>query len=67
MQSLYADSKWAQNNYGVTAAPSSFFIDRTGRITFKSRGYNPGKEKEIEAQVLELLEFKGEVKQDMIY
>ena len=67
MQSLYADSKWAQNNYGVIAAPSNFFIDRTGRIIFKSTGYTPGKEKEIEAQVLELLEFKGEVNQDMIY
>lgn len=49
MQSVYGDSKWAKDNYGVTAAPTNFFIDRAGRIIFKSIGYSPGKEKEIEA------------------
>lgn len=57
MQSVYADWKWARNNYGVTGAPANFFIDRAGRIIFKSTGYGPGKEKEIEAQVVELMEF----------
>ncbi len=39
-----------------------FFIDRSGRIIFKSNGYESGKEKEIEAQVVELLEFDVDVK-----
>jgi len=58
MTSLYSDGNWAKDNYGVKAAPTNFFIDRQGRIIFKSTGYAPGKEKEIESQIKELLEFE---------
>ena len=58
MTSLYSDGKWAKDNYGVEAAPTNFFIDRQGRIVFKRTGYTPGDEKEIESQIVELLELK---------
>jgi tetratricopeptide (TPR) repeat protein len=57
MTSLYSDGTWAIENYGVKACPTNFFIDRQGRIIFKSTGYTPGDEKKIESQIKELLEF----------
>jgi peroxiredoxin len=58
MTSLFSDGKWAEENYGVTACPTNFFIDGQGRIIFKSSGYSPGAEKDIESQIKELLEFE---------
>lgn len=58
MTSLYSDRKWAEENYGVKAAPANFFIDRQGRVIFKSTGYSPGHERVIESQIIELLEFE---------
>jgi len=60
MPSLFSDFKWAKDNYQVTAVPANFFIDRKGRILFNSTGYAPGKEAEMEAQIVELLEFRDE-------
>jgi peroxiredoxin len=57
MTSLFSDARWARDNYGVEACPTNFFIDRKGRIIFKSTGYTPGIEKEIEAKIKELIEF----------
>jgi peroxiredoxin len=58
MTSLYSEGNWASDHYGVTAAPTNFFIDRQGRIIFQSTGYSPGMEKEMEAQIKELLAFE---------
>ena len=57
MISLFTDAGWAEENYGVTSCPTNFFIDRQGRILFKSTGYTPGDEEKIESQIRELLEF----------
>lgn len=58
MTALYSDGKWAEENYDVKVAPTNIFIDGKGRVIFKSTGYSPGSEKEIESQIKELLEYE---------
>lgn len=66
MTSLYSNGKWAEGNYGVKSCPTNFFIDRQGRIIFKSTGYSPGDEKELESQIRELLEYLDDTRVDLI-
>lgn len=42
--------------FGVTAFPTSFLIDRRGRIVFAHVGFNPGDEELFAKKVSELLQ-----------
>ena len=66
LTSLFSDGKWALDNYGVKSCPTNFFIDRQGRIIFKSTGYKPGREKELESQIRTLLEYSEDTREDLI-
>jgi len=46
--------------YKVRALPTTFLIDREGRIRYSYTGYRPGVEKVLENEVLKILETKKE-------
>ena len=41
--------------YSVTGIPATFYIDKKGIVRHKDVGFGPGKEKEIEQKIVELL------------
>jgi len=45
--------------YQVAGTPTSFLIDREGRIIFRGVGYAPGSENELRAQIEYLLTRKA--------
>lgn len=44
--------------YGVGGFPTSFLLDRDGKIVFSHLGFEDGDEKKLEAEILRLLEKK---------
>ncbi|MHC4538349.1 MAG: ankyrin repeat domain-containing protein [Planctomycetota bacterium] len=50
---LDADEQFEE--YGVRGIPTAFYIDREGKIRYRDVGFGPGKEKQIEQKVRELL------------
>jgi len=45
----------AMRNFGLTDVPGLFILDRTGKIVYSHSGYQPGDEKEIRANISEVL------------
>jgi hypothetical protein len=52
---LEDDQKLSRKLYNVTATPTNFYIDRSGRIIFTVLGYGPGMEKGMQANIESLL------------
>ena len=50
---LDADKQFRQ--YGARSIPTAFYIDKDGKIRYRDVGFGPGKEKEMERKVKELL------------
>jgi hypothetical protein len=50
-----ADGGFQFEHYGVTAVPTTIYVDRAGKIRFRDVGLKPGKEKETEQKVEKLL------------
>jgi peroxiredoxin len=49
------DAEVVRRVFGVTLFPTSFLIDREGRVVYVHRGFEAGDEKELESQIRELL------------
>jgi len=49
------DGERQGREYGVTGIPSTFYIDKRGVVRHHDVGFGPGKEKEIEQKIVELL------------
>ncbi len=49
------DAEVVRSVFGVTLFPTSFLIDREGRVVYVHRGFEAGDEEELEAQIRELL------------
>ena len=49
------DAEVVRKVFGVTTFPTSFLIDREGRVIRVHVGFEAGDEKELEAQIRELL------------
>jgi cytochrome c biogenesis protein CcmG/thiol:disulfide interchange protein DsbE len=49
------DARPVFERYGVRGIPTTFVIDREGRITLRHVGFDPGQEKELEAEARRLL------------
>ncbi len=49
------DGERQGREYGVTGIPSTFYIDKKGVVRHHDVGFGPGKEKEIEQKIVELL------------
>jgi cytochrome c biogenesis protein CcmG, thiol:disulfide interchange protein DsbE len=49
------DAEVVRRVFGVTTFPTSFLIDREGRVMRVHVGFEAGDEKELEAQIRELL------------
>jgi len=56
---LDADREFAE--YGIRGIPAAFYIDREGKIRYCEIGFGPGREKEVEQKVSELLAIKEDV------
>jgi peroxiredoxin len=52
---LYDDRSEVSKEYQVKAMPSTFMVDRDGRIRYLHKGYKPGYEEEYQQQIRELL------------
>ncbi|MEW8506530.1 MAG: TlpA disulfide reductase family protein [Candidatus Thiodiazotropha sp.] len=52
---LYDDSSRVSKEYQVKAMPSTFMVDRDGRIRYLHKGYKPGYEEDYQQQIRELL------------
>jgi peroxiredoxin len=52
---LYDDKKTVANAYNPDGMPTTLLIDRSGRLRYVHRGYQPGFEKTYEAEIRELL------------
>ena len=50
---LDADEQFTE--YGIRGIPTAFYIDKEGKIRYRDVGFGPGKEKEMEQKVKELL------------
>ncbi len=53
---LLMGGKVASKQYLVNGYPTSYWIDREGRLLERSVGFGPGSEKKLEAKLVELLE-----------
>lgn len=51
-----ADAEVVARLYGVGGFPTSFLLDREGRIMFSHLGFEEGDERKLEADILELLD-----------
>ena len=49
------DAEVARRVYGIVAYPSSFLVDRQGRVLFSHLGFEAGDEKELAAEIERLL------------
>ncbi len=56
---LDADEQFKE--YGIRGIPTAFYIDREGKIRYCEIGFSPGREKEVEQKVKELLGIKEDV------
>ncbi|MES9993504.1 MAG: TlpA disulfide reductase family protein [Candidatus Thiodiazotropha sp.] len=52
---LYDDTSRVSKEYQVKAMPSTFMVDRDGRIRYLHKGYKPGYEEDYQQQIRELL------------
>ncbi len=52
---LYDDRSQVSKEYQVKAMPSTFMVDRDGRIRYLHKGYKPGYEEEYQQQIRKLL------------
>ncbi|MES9823663.1 MAG: TlpA disulfide reductase family protein [Candidatus Thiodiazotropha endolucinida] len=52
---LYDDRSKVSKQYQVKAMPSTFMVDRDGRIRYLHKGYKPGYEEEYQQQIRQLL------------
>jgi peroxiredoxin len=52
---LYDEHSKVSKAYQVKAMPSTFMVDRDGRIRYLHKGYKPGYEDEYQQQIRELL------------
>ncbi|MCU7796837.1 MAG: TlpA family protein disulfide reductase [Candidatus Thiodiazotropha sp. (ex Semelilucina semeliformis)] len=52
---LYDSKNQVSENYQVRAMPSTFLIDRDGKVRYLHKGYKPGYEDEYQQQVRELI------------
>jgi peroxiredoxin len=52
---LYDDQGKVSQEYQVKAMPSTFMVDRDGRIRYLHKGYKPGYEDDYQQQIRELL------------
>lgn len=53
-----ADPDRLEQAYGVTGAPETFLLDRSGKILFRHIGFSPGEERVLEAQIRVLLDLE---------
>ena len=53
---LDADEQFKE--YGIRGIPTAFYIDREGKIRYREIGFGPGREKEVEQKVRDLLAIK---------
>lgn len=53
------DAREESRKYAVRAIPTVFYIDKMGKIRYRELGYGPGKEKDMEQKIKELLEEEG--------
>ncbi|MEW8085578.1 MAG: TlpA disulfide reductase family protein [Candidatus Thiodiazotropha endolucinida] len=51
---LYDDRSKVSKQYQVKAMPSTFMVDRDGRIRYLHKGYKPGYEEEYQQQIRQL-------------
>ena len=49
------DGEAQGREYGVTGIPCTFYVDRKGIVRHRDVGFGPGKEKEIQQKIVELL------------
>jgi hypothetical protein len=49
------DDEVARNIFKIRGYPSSFMIDRDGKVMFFHLGFEPGDEQKIEEEITELL------------
>ncbi|MCU7844622.1 MAG: TlpA family protein disulfide reductase [Candidatus Thiodiazotropha sp. (ex Monitilora ramsayi)] len=52
---LYDSKNQVSETYQVRAMPSTFLIDRDGKVRYLHKGYKPGYEEEYQKQVRELI------------
>lgn len=52
---LYDNKNRVSESYQVRAMPSTFLIDRDGKVRYLHKGYKPGTEEEYQQQVRELI------------
>jgi peroxiredoxin len=52
---LYDNKNKVSKSYQVQAMPSTFLIDRDGKLRYLHKGYKPGTEEEYQQQVRELI------------
>ena len=52
---LYDSKNQVSESYQVRAMPSTFLIDRDGKVRYLHKGYKPGYEEEYQKQVRELI------------
>jgi peroxiredoxin len=52
---LYDNRSQVSKEYQVKAMPSTFMVDRDGRIRYLHKGYKPGYENDYQEQIRELL------------
>ncbi|MFI0374842.1 MAG: TlpA family protein disulfide reductase [Candidatus Thiodiazotropha sp.] len=52
---LYDDRSKVSKQYQVKAMPSTFMVDRDGRLRYLHKGYKPGYEEEYQQQIRQLL------------
>ena len=53
-----ADPDALEQAYGVTGAPETFLLNRSGKILFRHVGFSPGEERILEAQIRVLLDLE---------
>ncbi len=56
VENLEGDAEVVENVFGVRGFPTSYLIDREGRIVFAHLGFDEGDEKKIEEEILQLLD-----------
>jgi len=52
---LYDSKNQVSQQYGVSAMPSTFLVDRDGKLRYLHKGYLPGYEEEYQKQIRELV------------
>lgn len=55
---LLDDKEVSRENYGISATPTTFIVDRSGKAMFKHIGYEEGHEAMLEREIQLLLNRK---------